>query len=129
MFQKPQFAVFLTLAILSIASGCHCFPSVRYRNPHAADYESACTCGLSDCMECQHRREKKNKVPWPLFHSLPTRPVFEGGGAMPMAAPCDPEAMEMLPPLRPLPSSGAAEPIDTPPTQQEASPPGINYSV
>lgn len=129
MFENSRYLALLILAILSFASGCHCVPSVRYRNPHAADYESACVCGRSDCGECQHRKEKKKEVPWPLFHPVPTRPVFECGAELQMMGQELPSPTETLPPLQPVPSAAAAEAIDTPPEMQQAAPPGENYSV
>ncbi|QDS90488.1 hypothetical protein EC9_46970 [Rosistilla ulvae] len=129
MFPKPQLSVFLILAILSVASGCHCFPSIRYRDPHAADYETACSCGSGDCLECRDREEKTKKVPWPLFHSVPTRPVFEGNPAQQMVPYCEPQNDVLLPPLRPVPPPETAEAIDPPLDMQEETPPGINYSV
>ncbi|MEZ6090919.1 MAG: hypothetical protein R3C05_23425 [Pirellulaceae bacterium] len=77
MFSSFHRTLPLVLVVLFAGNGCYCFPSVRYRNPHDPCYESACSCGRGDCLECQHRVERQKPVPWPLFHPVPTSPVYD----------------------------------------------------
>ena len=72
---------FRSLAISMVLSGCVGLrvPSDRYLQDEAsAEFHESETCSSQPSRCDLDEMEPPKEIPWPMFHPVPTRPVFGG---------------------------------------------------